>query len=71
LVPVKGFFLVNLETLQCLSKYFFKKKKDNVILERDFGNKYAIKNKEWKPRVWRIYDISISYESCFFKEIKG
>ena len=32
LLPVKDFFFVSLETLRCLNKYFFRKRKCNDIL---------------------------------------
>jgi len=39
---------LNLETFQYLNKYILYKKNYN-ILERDFKNKYTVKNKDQKP----------------------
>ena len=64
----KRFFLVNLRTLWCLCKYFFKRK-SNHILKKDSENKYAVKI---SPRAWMIHPIVITYQSFYKeKELKG
>ena len=48
-------------------KYFFREK-NNDILNKDFENKYTIKNINYEHEVWKIHDVFITYELSFYRD---